>query len=243
MTPERDSVEKPDAYRTDDGVYLRTYYLTMGQLAAESSIGVRQLERLLELRLVPAASYTVSNDFILSSCVFGDLGPCEAEPGRYFHAKSTVWVGLACAALEAQGPVGAYELIKSRFRRNFARALATLDRRVFRLSDCFAEDGSPQEYALSARLDDAWESHSLGIFNLCVANPSSEYLIAEKEVLQEALQYHWQQATRDKFPQSQAAGIESLVQRYAAACMPFAPSEYARSSRRRLVDEMTLRLP
>jgi hypothetical protein len=77
-----------------------------------------------------------------------------------------------------------------------------------------------------------------GTFALCVANPISEAHIAYKEVLQEKLAQQSESGAKMVFSPQEVFAMSELIDRYAAAAMPFSPIEYALSSRKRLVEEL-----
>ncbi|MEE7560495.1 hypothetical protein HH299_12870 [Xanthomonas sp. Kuri4-2] len=72
--------------------------------------------------------------------------------------------------------------------------------------------------------------------------PDSEAAIAEKEVLQEAVIALSDDGRRTRYTPAERDVLRALVARYADACLPFSPLEYASSSRRRLVDQLGARL-
>ncbi|MEE7548688.1 hypothetical protein HF319_18160, partial [Xanthomonas sp. Kuri4-1] len=95
---------------------------------------------------------------------------------------------------------------------------------------------------LHARSEQLWRHLLRGTFGVCVARPDSEAAIAEKEVLQEAVIALSDDGRRTRYTPAERDVLRALVARYADACLPFSPLEYASSSRRRLVDQLGARL-
>lgn len=144
----------------------------------------------------------------------------------YYKAKSKL------------GPQQAHWKLKERFKGNFAAALKEQDKTTFRLPDSFTDTGQVLSKSLGLRTELAWESFLKGVFSLCIADPSSERSIAHKEILQEALTELTDNGSRTDFSADSRCHILELIDQYAQAAMPFSPPEYARSSRKRLVEDL-----
>ncbi|HZH42526.1 MAG TPA: DUF6058 family natural product biosynthesis protein [Lysobacter sp.] len=216
--------------------YLRDHYLDGARFAAACGIPVETLQQLVDARLVPAPSYVVE-DGILHSVVFGPFAAVDVTGGRYFHPGNAAWVALALRARDEHGEqAGAW--LEARFRRRFADALAECDRAIGRLPDAFTDAGAPIADGLRARTDAAWTHFRQGVFGLCVADPSTERSIARKEVLQEVLARLSDNGIRREFDDDVRERLPALIDDYARAAMPFAPVEYSRSSRKRLVEDL-----
>ncbi|GAB3359238.1 DUF6058 family natural product biosynthesis protein [Lysobacter tyrosinilyticus] len=226
---------------SDIANYLHRYYRTTAQLSADCAMEPEALRRLVDERLVPAPSYSVSEQGTLLSKAFGEFLAGNASLGDYFHPANASWVARAVEARERLGAGPAHHALKARFQDNFALALRECDRSVFRLPDCFTDTGQPRTEGLQARTREAWEAFLDGIYSLCVADPSSEMAIARKEVLQEALVKLGSDEATWASPDGKAR-IGALIEQYAQASMPFSPLEYARSSRKRLVDDFREKL-
>ena len=209
--------------------YLDQHYCSADGVADRCGIEPAELERLLDDGLVPRPSYTVTPDKIVSAA-FGDLPRDGAAPGRYFAPSQTAWVARAQQAGQA---------MKGDFRTAMEAALAEADRAILRLEDAFDDDGTRLS-GLDARLDNMWANFINGVFALCVANADTEAAIARKEILQEKLSAVTADGTRiDGLARGE---LTQLVDAYAAAAMPFAPAEFPRSSRKRLVDDVRAKL-
>lgn len=222
--------------------YLSRYYFDKPQLAEACSVDVEDIDRLLGYRLVPAPSYEVPGHGLLVSCVFGELPAGDARPGQYFHRKATVWVKQAIEAERSEGADEARGLLRDRFCRDFECALEALNGTLFRLPDAFTESGEAIAGGVQRRVESAWTCLLQGVFSVCVADPSTAARIAEKEVLQEAIVALSDDGGRRAFSGPEARVLGGLMDRYAVACMPFAPQEYPLSSRKRLIEDLGARL-
>ncbi|HEU4853487.1 MAG TPA: DUF6058 family natural product biosynthesis protein [Telluria sp.] len=218
--------------------YLATHYLDEVQLAAASGLSIDEHRALIRDRLVPAPSYVVSDSGTVSSFVFGEMAAPGSKPGHYFHPSQLAWIARARSALADGAADDAEVRLKEQFAANFAAALSSLNRSTLRLRDSFDDQGAAIPDGLHTRTDTAWTYFLNGTFGLCVANPISEAHIAHKEVLQEKLTQHSENGQRKAYPKHELAAMEQLIDAYASAAMPFSPVEYARSSRKRLVEDL-----
>lgn len=221
--------------------YLQRHFLEARAFAAACGLSVRELDDLIDKRLIPAPSYVVNESATVTSFVFGEMDAPGAIPGRYVHPATVVWVDVA-RRLVASSPADANRAVRDRFIGNFQTALADLNATTWRLRDSFADDGSAIDAGLRARSESAWEHFLRGTFGLCVANPVSEAAIARKEVLQEKLSTLSEDGSKTAFSPEEAGAMVELIDAYAEAAMPFSPIEYPISSRKRLVEGLRPRV-
>lgn len=223
--------------------YLSRHYLNEVQLSSTAAISLDVLNILIEAQLVPAPAYVVSKHGSVRSFVFGEMAAPGAPAGRYFHPAQVHWIVVARDALasgRALHDVQTY--LKEQFTARYAAALADLNLSTWRLPDSFDIHGAPVADGLRKRTDNAWTYFLNGTFSLCVANPVSEAQIAYKEVLQEKLSDQSENGSKTAFTRQEASELAALIDAYAAAAMPFSPVEYALSSRKRLVEDLRIRL-
>jgi hypothetical protein len=225
------------AKMTELDAYLDRYFLTDVKFAELCELPVGKLRELVDLRLVPAPSYVVA-DSVVKSYVFGEMTAKHARDGRYYRAAGKVWVERALAELGGAPNGKTYERLRNAFASNMAAALADLNASTWRLADSFRESGAINETGLATRLDSMWTHHLCGTFGLCVADPESETSIARKEVVQEKITVLSENGTKSSFTIAEARSLLPLIEEYAAISMPFSPVEYARSSRKLLVDNL-----
>jgi uncharacterized protein YgfB (UPF0149 family) len=219
-------------------IYLAKHYQDAEQFAASCGISLTQLHELIDQQRIPEPSYIVTGQSTLKSYVFGEMEASGSTPGQYFHPANRAWVALA---VSAQGSISSNEL-KTRFLNNMHYELEKLDKTLFRLRDCFTDDGTVIADGLTARTEALWEHFLKGTFGLCIANPITEYEIAQKEILQEKLAALSENGAKSHFTESEKNDVLCLIEEYAEASMPFSPIEYHRSSRKRLVEDLKKRL-
>ncbi len=224
-------------------VYLAQHFLSAEQFASACGISSTELFDLVRDRLVPAPSYVVSGSSTVNSHVFGTMPAAHSTDGSYFHPGNVVWVRRTQRVIAEIGRDQACNALRTMFAEHLQTALLELDCRVWRMPDSFDAEGLPIAAGLRARVDSIWEHHLHGTYGVCVANPVSETAIAQKEVLQEKLTALTGNGARADFSQPEVRQIAELIDAYAQSTMPFSPVEYSVSSRKRLIDDLRLRLP
>ncbi|WP_028104323.1 DUF6058 family natural product biosynthesis protein [Pseudoduganella violaceinigra] len=222
--------------------YLTKHFLTLEGMAAACQLPLNDFRGLVQDRLVPGPSYVVTGMSRVKSFVFGDMPAGFAQDGEYFHPATAAWVIRAQAVIADVGRERAHEVLKLQFDRNIRSALAVLNASTWHMADSFTDDGAVLEEGMRKRLDSMWTHFLAGTFGLCVANPVSEQAIAQKEVLQEKLTALSGNGARADFSPDEAAGLLELIDAFAQSAMPFSPVEYPLSSRKRLVDDLSVRL-
>ncbi len=200
------------------GDYLQQHFVDKASFASLAGITPDRLERLIAVEAIPVATYTCDGKSV-HSAVFGATEINEPLTGEFFRPECVRWAKIAAAA-----PAGSER----------AAVLAALTRELRLALHDSLDDPAAIEEKIQDFLPGFWD----GTFGLCVSDPSSGEAIARKEILQEKLT-----ALTANGSDPSPAGISRkdllrLIDDYAAAAMPFSPAEYARSSRKRLVDDL-----
>jgi hypothetical protein len=222
--------------------YLAQHYLNLPAFASACAISSEKLQALIAAQLVPACSYRVNSNGSISSYVFGEMAAAGALSGEYFHPELVGWVARARNRLASLGAAAAYLSLKAEFVENFSAALAELNRNIWRLPDSFDDAGRALSSGLEARYELIWQHFLLGTIGLCVRHPLTEAAIAHKEVLQEKLSALSDNGAKSIFTDAEAQELLALITAYADATMPFSPIEFPISSRKRLVDDLRLKI-
>lgn len=205
--------------------YLDRHFVEASRIAENRGMPVEELERLVDTGAVPAPSYVVLSDRIVSAA-FGDLTNDGARIGRYFAPSQEQWLER----------VSAGDSLEVTFKAEMALELAAANHAIHRLRDAFDDDGKALS-GLEVRIDAMWGYFLAGVFALCVADSGSVRSIARKEVLQEKLS----ELANGGAPLDRDE-LGPLIDAYDLAAMPFSPAEYPRSSRKRLVEDLRDRL-
>ncbi len=226
--------------------YLDQYYLDQIEFADRCELLPQELAQLVAVQLIPAPSYVVNEPDHCDSVVFGKL----SDPGwtsgllrsAYFHPAAAHWTRYAATALRQHGEELAKTMVKARFAQEFTQALAIENANTYRLPDCFDEAGCINTDGMQARVQTNWQHFVHGVFSLCVAKPDTIANIVHKEIVQEKLTALSDNGKRLQYDLEEREHLLALIEEYAAIAMPFSPLEFAKSSRKRLVDDLRARL-
>lgn len=222
--------------------YLDQYYLHHTRFAECCGLRVADIERLIEAQLIPAPSYLVSDTGQGKSVVFGEFGEPNLgsvfKPGTYFHPALVVWTKYAFDTLSKHGDDQAKRIVKARFSEEFTAALVFENQVTYRLPDCFDDTGIAISVGIEQRINTNWQHFVNGVFSLCVAKPDSIANIVHKEVLQEKLTTLSGDGKRTDYKGENLHVLYRLIDDYADSAMPFSPTEFPKSSRKRLVDDV-----
>ena len=198
--------------------YLERHFVDKATFAGLAGISVERLDQLVGMGAVPSPTY-VCRDSTISSAVFGQTEINEPLQGEYFRPECLRWVRIAAHADSGKER----EAVLGQLTEELEEALR-------------AADVEPS--GIQSRIQNYLPNFWNGTFGLCVADPSTGAGIVTKELLQERLTSLTGNG-RDPAPAGiTKTGLLALIDDYAKAAMPFSPAEYARSSRKRLVDDL-----
>ncbi|MFZ6871826.1 DUF6058 family natural product biosynthesis protein [Undibacterium sp. Di27W] len=223
-------------------LYLNKYFLTKAQFAAACGIPEAELNDLLAAQILPGPSYVISEKATINSAVFGESDAADTIASDYFRASHTVWCDRAKQLVAEHGLAAASETMKQEFMRDYIAALTELNASVWHMQDCFEQDGTANAAGLTENAEFHWKHFLLGTFGICTANPVSAAEIARKGVLQLKLSSLTGNGSKNEFSHAEANDILPVVDAFADAVMCFSPAEFARSSRKRLVDDIRPKL-
>jgi len=202
--------------------YLQTHFVTRSALAELCEVSAKRLDALIASGAAPQPTY-VCGDGLIRSAVFGALPADTGIEGEYFRPEYVRWIQIADSA-----PSGhEREALVNALSAELEAALAT----------AMGDDTSTK-----ARAAEFLPFFFDGTFGLCVADPSSGAGIAKKELLQERLVALTGNGSRIAETDDENRQLLALIDAYALSSMPFSPAEYSRSSRKRLVDDLRLKV-
>lgn len=202
--------------------YLRDYFVDRSTCAALAGITVQRLDALIAAEAIPAPTYRC-NAGTIHSAAFGSIDTDSRVSGAFFRPECTRWVRIAADAAAGE---------------ERAAVVSTLVAELAAHLRTCGDDAHRVDAKVAALLPHFFN----GTFGLCVADPSSGRGIVRKEVLQETLVALTGNGS-DPAPHGITAGeLLTLIDDYADSAMPFSPAEYARSSRKRLVEDLRPRV-
>lgn len=199
--------------------YLNDYFHTGGELLAAAGIDAAGLARLQQRRMVPRASYRLRIDVACNS-VFGPH--TEQDEVEYYARGCASWIGDVRALAGEEDAFGHFaRLYRSRLERRANEGMVT---------DLSALNGG-----IEVHLRAEWDHFLNGTYGLCTKSglPAD---IADKELaiaIIEGISASVQALTR-----AETVYLSRIVDMLDTASALFAPHEVARSSRRRLIDEV-----
>ncbi len=202
--------------------YLHDHFVDKARLAALAGTTVEQLDALVRAGALPNPTY-VCEQGAIRSAAFGVIPISEVLEGEYFRPEYTRWVQIALRAMPGD-------------ERN--AVISTLTDELRDALQAWFED--PIE--VEARIQAFLPHFASGTFGLCVSDPSTGAGIVRKEVLQERLIALTGNGSDPTPLEINPVALMQLIDDYAHAAMPFSPAEYARSSRKRLVDDLRPRV-
>jgi hypothetical protein len=198
--------------------YLRTHFVEKNVYAAQAGVSLERLNELIDLRAIPCATY-ICNGTSICTAVFGLIEIEETLHGEFFRPECVRWARLA-----HQAPPGMERAtVLTELQAELARALL---------------ESHASNDAVQKRVDAYLPYFFDGTFGLCVSDPSSGSGIARKEMLQEKLVDATANGSNPASSPYSTNMLLELIDEYAESSMPFSPAEYARSSRKRLVDDL-----
>lgn len=223
--------------------YLQERFLDADSFARACGVSTETLARWIAQGLVPAPAYRVDASGTMHSAVFG-AREAQAPEGQWFNPHATAWVRRVRHALATCGddPMTTAQLLRSGFREHYLRALRDLHVSEGPIPGLVTAVQEFDEAAFDTQFPDVWHHFLAGTYGLCVARPTDEAHIAEKEVTQLRLTAATDNGTRRVYSADEAAVVRRLIARYVDVSMPFSPVEYASSSRKRLVEDVLIRL-
>ena len=198
--------------------YLQKHFVDKPTFASLLGVTVERLDELIAAKAIPEPTYTCDGSSVRSAA-FGAIRIEESLSGEYFRPECTRWAKIANQA----APRKERDAVLSELTNELKTGLRTY------FKDPTIVEGKIQNF-LPYFLN--------GTFGLCAADPSTGTGIARKEILQERLTELTENGSNPSPPGVSKSELLRLIDDYAVSAMPFSPAEYARSSRKRLVDDL-----
>lgn len=222
--------------------YLVEHFVPLSALVESAGVSESEIQALQAAGCIPGPSYRVTSPDRVGSFVFGEtVIPGMGPSGEYYARSVSTWVkaavkGRQLHALDALGPKFADE-----FKSELKAVLRA--RRAWQsgLDFLFAAPGVEHTEAMQKFLDETWRHFLAGTYGVCVRDANTVSVIAEKEILQHQLTLLTQNGAKFTYTRAEWTVVNEVMLAYEAVTMPFAPHEYPRSSRKRLVEDLRAR--
>ena len=199
-------------------IYLQKHFVDKPTFASLLGITVERLEELIATKAIPEPTYICDGSSVRSAA-FGVIQIEESLSGEYFRPECTRWARIANQA----APGKERDAVLSELTSELKTGLRT-----------YVKDPAIVE----GKIQDFLPYFFNGTFGLCAADPSTGTGIARKEILQERLTELTENGSNPSPSGIPKSELLQLIDDYALSAMPFSPAEYARSSRKRLVDDL-----
>jgi hypothetical protein len=199
--------------------YLNHHFFSREQLLARCGAGGDMLDELQRLAMMPLPSYRLR----LTVACDSFFGPHTEQAALEYYAQGCVaWLGLLQTL---DGPDQAFEVFAGRYRS--------------RISQLAAEGITPAhaDLAGSAHIAAEWRHFLAGTYGLCTVSGLPED-IAAKEAATTLIKELTAEGPQRSLTGEQRRRLGAAVDLLDRSSAAFAPHEVARSSRRRLVDEV-----
>jgi hypothetical protein len=197
--------------------YLQRHFVDKPTFASLLGITAERLDELIAAKAIPEPTYTCDGSSVRSAA-FGTIEIEEFLSGEYFRPECTRWAKIADKA----APGEARDAVLSELTSELEAGLRT-----------YFKDPA----IIEGKIQDFIPYFLNGTFGLCAADPSTGIGIARKEALQEKLIELTENGSNPSPAGILKDELLQLIDSYAISAMPFSPAEYARSSRKRLVDD------
>lgn len=198
--------------------YLQEHFVDKPAFASLLDITVERLDGLMAAKAIPEPTYTCDGSSIRSAA-FGTIETEESLTGEYFRPECARWARIADQAAPGKEREAVFSALTSELEtglRAFFKDPAIIEGKIQGFLPYFLN----------------------GTFGLCAADPSTGTGIARKEILQERLAELTENGSNPSPAGIPKSELLQLIDDYAISAMPFSPAEYARSSRKRLVDDL-----
>lgn len=202
--------------------YLQQHFIDKQAFAAMAGISPARLDQLIAAQAIPAPTYSCDGSQVRSAA-FGAIDMSEDLQGEYFRPECVRWAKVAYQAAVGSERAAVMAILTSELRtalQHYLKDPLLIEDKVQSLLPHFCS----------------------GTFGLCVADPSSGSGIVKKEMLQEKLTALTANGSKPSPENFNKAALLQLIDDYANSAMPFSPAEYARSSRKRLVEDLRQQL-
>lgn len=184
-------------------------FLKPDELAKRTGTTPDQILALEEAKCIPAASYTVEGEMLVTSS-FGTYH-LPVTPERYYHPSIEGWVARALSLAQTRELSDVAQIVRAEFDQHFAEAL----------------EGNPPPWPGGS--DYAWNYMTDGTWGICLKNIDMEHLLT-KEYARATIRRIVSTQAADELTTDEREQLIAAILAYRQVTMPFAPHEFDESS-------------
>jgi hypothetical protein len=218
--------------------YLAKNFSTLEELSGLSGISKTQIQSMVDNKLIPSYSYSISGELINQNFINGtQTVKCSAE--YYYHKSNLVWIKQADILLKTYSIKEAKKIIFTNFRNGFLGLLVQNQSSLFNFNNLFDSNDAViiDEFDLYfAKLYEHWLD---GTFGVCVKSPDTIENIFYKEYYQAFIK---SLLNNDLDLSGHKDALKNAIANYAKYVSDFSPIDYPGSSKKAYIDDLIVKL-
>ena len=222
--------------------YINRYFISEEKLQELLGLTHELFLKYQKLGAIPKCSYHILNNHQVSTDIFGEREITGGVPGKYYPKAVVDWVNRAKSVLEMLPE----EEIENRLKENFYSDYISVFKQLKDLKMLYPHFFNSEDELLIEPLEkqaeSTWKEHLKGTYGICVVNPIDVSAIIQKQVAVTRLIQITDNGQKAEFSKEEKEAFIDASKTYDKAAMPFSPVDYPTSSRKRLLDDVKLRL-
>lgn len=218
--------------------YLVKNFLTLHQLARASGMSEARVRSLIEQECVPGPSYILRSATHISSSLHDQPEEYKGPVEEFFSPSVTFWI----AASEQAVPTGSLsEAMYQRFEVEFFAALIRRSAGDHGFADLFDDKGRLNQTRAKASARAVWRDLLKGTYGICIKGPVTADSVVRKAIAVHRVASLTNNGMALEIEPSRRETLVAALREFDDVVSHFAPHDWARSSRKRLFDDLLLR--
>lgn len=221
--------------------YLSSSFKTLEQLSLELNISDKEIEYMINNKLIPDYAYLIDSNISIKSPLYPD-GQLISNSCKYFHKSHFAWIILVKQLLDSDNNL---EIVKDRIFNKFRNEyLSLLKQNIYNhfnydnLLDLTKDNIIIEKFDI--HFQEIYNHWLSGIFGVCVKSPDCVSNIFYKSFYQAQLSNILQNRNIDDLTTSELNILRNISAKYAEYVSDFSPIDYHNSSKKRFVDDVLL---
>ncbi len=207
--------------------YISENYITEEQLCSITGITKDDLSKLIQNRLVPDASYTVTRSINITSPLNDEF---QSEITEKYFSKSCI------SMVQKNKELKDSQQYKAEFKEKFIQLLMKHPDKHFAYHNIFNNETVDQE-KFNEIFESEWDAYCEGIYGICTLNSTDEEIVKKEIAVQKLIQFNTRFSQRPLNPDE----IEELIRlndEFNEVANSFAPYQRDLSSRGKYLDKI-----
>lgn len=208
--------------------YIKMYYLTVDEIAHRTGKDVQAILKLIEEKLLPAPSYTITQRTVISSPL-GDRLASEAQVD-YYPASIVEFL------LREPGP-GTEKDLQDTFRASFRKSLESHPDKEYAYGNIFNEEGKLLEAEFEKAFESEWRAYQQGIYGICTKKATEEAIVKKEVAVRKLIEFNSKYGS-SPLNKTERELLVRLKEEYDSVSSLFAPYQRESSSRGKYLDQI-----